>query len=85
METFDANVLIQLLIEENSIFVSKANIGLLVHVCHARNVYSMFKHKMSTWHLQIQSWKLRSLIDYRQIFTNFNNFLNGKMREFLRI
>jgi len=48
METFDANVLIQLLIEENSIFVSKANIGLLVHVCHARNVYSMFKHKMST-------------------------------------
>ena len=40
---------------------------------------------MSTWHLQIQSWKLRSLIDYRQIFTNFNNFLNDKMREFLRI
>jgi len=48
MEIFDANVLLQLVIERKQRYnVNRANSGLLVHVCHKISIPN-FKHKMQT-------------------------------------
>ena len=55
MEIFDANVLLQLVIERKQhCDVNRANSGLLVHVCHKMSIPN-FKHKMQTWNLRSQS------------------------------
>ena len=69
MEIFDANVLLQLVIERKQRYnVNRANSGLLVHVCHKISIPN-FKHKMQTWNLRSQSSKLRS---WRRTEKNFN-------------
>jgi len=63
MEIFDANVLIQLVTEQKKHYnVSRANIGLIVHVCHKMSTPEV-KYEMQPRNSQNSSFKLRSLTE----------------------
>jgi len=83
-EIFDANVLIglQLVIEENS-NVSWANVGLPAYIFKLTDTN---KETQNCCCVQQERYGLILNRDAKKgIFTNFNEFLMGKIREFLLI